>query len=196
MLNKPRTKKTTKVLESEESGLICAYSSMQGWRQTMEDAHCVKPKLEGQPGNVAFAAVFDGHGEFRAGRERSDRVSSICSGAVCSAVLGCAVLGCGLLLCAVLWCPLFCFAVLSLALLCTALLCPDPQYPDSRSRLSGTHVWHSATPLTRTTLLLQEAPFWRKSRKQGCSKLSWASRDGKKPSPRRELPRRRRSGSS
>ena len=59
MLARPRTKKTTKVLESDDVDLICSYSSMQGWRQTMEDAHCVKPKLQGQPGNVGFVAVFD-----------------------------------------------------------------------------------------------------------------------------------------
>jgi hypothetical protein len=41
-------------------GLNYAVSSMQGWRNTMEDAHSAVVDIKELPG-CAFFAVFDGH---------------------------------------------------------------------------------------------------------------------------------------
>ncbi|RUS35576.1 phosphatase 2C-like domain-containing protein [Jimgerdemannia flammicorona] len=46
--------------EDGDDRLIYAASSMQGWRVSMEDAHTTILKLDGS--NVAFFAVYDGHG--------------------------------------------------------------------------------------------------------------------------------------
>ncbi|KAL0272896.1 UNVERIFIED_CONTAM: hypothetical protein PYX00_005714 [Menopon gallinae] len=56
-LTKPKTDKYS----SDESNdtIICGSSSMQGWRQTQEDAHnCILDLEEG----ASFFAVYDGHG--------------------------------------------------------------------------------------------------------------------------------------
>eukprot|EP00796_Vickermania_ingenoplastis_P001918 gene1918-1161_t len=50
----------------EDDKLRVGATSMQGWRSTMEDAHCIKLDLPNLPEGVkeddcAFAAVFDGH---------------------------------------------------------------------------------------------------------------------------------------
>jgi hypothetical protein len=42
------------------NGLTFAVSSMQGWRNTMEDAHCAIVDIKELPG-CSFFAVFDGH---------------------------------------------------------------------------------------------------------------------------------------
>ena len=42
------------------NGLTYAVSSMQGWRNTMEDAHCAIVDIKELPG-CSFFAVFDGH---------------------------------------------------------------------------------------------------------------------------------------
>lgn len=58
-LDKPLTDKTC---DSQEANGMRAYScSMQGWRITMEDAHVMCPKLDGNE-ETAFYGVFDGHG--------------------------------------------------------------------------------------------------------------------------------------
>lgn len=49
-----------------ENDIVCVgASSTQGWRSTMEDAHCVKLSLPNLPsgvdGKCVFAGVFDGH---------------------------------------------------------------------------------------------------------------------------------------
>eukprot|EP00811_Abedinium_folium_P034344 NODE_7232_length_1598_cov_3.278042.p2 GENE.NODE_7232_length_1598_cov_3.278042~~NODE_7232_length_1598_cov_3.278042.p2 ORF type:complete len:403 (+),score=118.84 NODE_7232_length_1598_cov_3.278042:102-1310(+) len=46
-----------------EKGLAWGVSCMQGWRATMEDAHIVLPRLEGEGwGETALFGVMDGHG--------------------------------------------------------------------------------------------------------------------------------------
>ena len=54
-LSTPKKEKSTDVMENEH--YIVASSGMQGWRVSMEDAHCVH--LEGK---FACVGVFDGHG--------------------------------------------------------------------------------------------------------------------------------------
>ena len=54
-LSTPKTDKHTDFEENEH--YKCAASGMQGWRISMEDAHCVS--LEG---TSAYVGVFDGHG--------------------------------------------------------------------------------------------------------------------------------------
>eukprot|EP00611_Tribonema_gayanum_P006397 TRINITY_DN15693_c0_g2_i1.p1 TRINITY_DN15693_c0_g2~~TRINITY_DN15693_c0_g2_i1.p1 ORF type:complete len:401 (-),score=156.00 TRINITY_DN15693_c0_g2_i1:583-1737(-) len=44
-----------------EGGVRYAAASMQGWRDAMEDAHIICPRLADLPGH-SFVAVFDGHG--------------------------------------------------------------------------------------------------------------------------------------
>lgn len=52
-------------LSIEDDKVRVGASSMQGWRSTMEDAHCVKLSLPNLPSGVddkcVFAGVFDGH---------------------------------------------------------------------------------------------------------------------------------------
>lgn len=56
-LSKPKTKKDNG--NGETTGLRFAYSSMQGWRTSMEDAHIATPNIKD---GVHLFAVFDGHG--------------------------------------------------------------------------------------------------------------------------------------
>eukprot|EP00753_Platysulcus_tardus_P020563 PLAT8220.1.p1 GENE.PLAT8220.1~~PLAT8220.1.p1 ORF type:complete len:323 (-),score=138.37 PLAT8220.1:171-1139(-) len=58
-LDKPITEKETGVADG--NGLVAAYSSMQGWRVTMEDSHSMVIGVPGEP-TLSFFAVFDGHG--------------------------------------------------------------------------------------------------------------------------------------
>jgi len=57
-LDAPVTTKETDV--GAGNGLTFAVSSMQGWRNTMEDAHCAIVDIKELPG-CSFFAVFDGH---------------------------------------------------------------------------------------------------------------------------------------
>lgn len=59
-LDKPQTQKETARLAGV-NGLRVGISAMQGWRVSMEDAHCVRLGIEGCP-DYNFLAVFDGHG--------------------------------------------------------------------------------------------------------------------------------------
>lgn len=53
---------TEKFNESGEgNNLRYGLSSMQGWRVSMEDAHCAITKLPGHLKDWSFFAVFDGH---------------------------------------------------------------------------------------------------------------------------------------
>lgn len=45
--------------------MVFAFSEMQGWRNTMEDAHIAKVDLTDE---VSVFGVFDGHGGEREGR--------------------------------------------------------------------------------------------------------------------------------
>lgn len=55
----PITKK--KNGNGKNNGIRYGVASMQGWRKTMEDAHCVSLKLPGERNNWSFAGVYDGH---------------------------------------------------------------------------------------------------------------------------------------
>lgn len=57
-LDMPIVEKETE--RGEGHGLQFALSSMQGWRNTMEDAHCAITSIKELPG-CAFFGVFDGH---------------------------------------------------------------------------------------------------------------------------------------
>lgn len=59
-LKRPVT--TKKNFHGENEALTYAGSSMQGWRQTMEDSHKVSLSLPTPMNDWAFAGVFDGHG--------------------------------------------------------------------------------------------------------------------------------------
>ena len=56
-LNIPKKEKDSGDLQNES--LRFGYSSMQGWRQTMEDSHFIIPYFDG---DKALLGVFDGHG--------------------------------------------------------------------------------------------------------------------------------------
>ncbi|KAJ3679187.1 hypothetical protein LUZ60_017198 [Juncus effusus] len=56
-LSTPKTEKFSENGENER--LKFGLSSMQGWRTTMEDAHCALPDLDEE---TSFFGVFDGHG--------------------------------------------------------------------------------------------------------------------------------------
>jgi serine/threonine protein phosphatase PrpC len=49
---------------------VYSVSSMQGWRNEMEDAHCAHISLKGLD-KWSFFAVFDGHGGTRCSEEAS-----------------------------------------------------------------------------------------------------------------------------
>ncbi|EDR27053.1 protein phosphatase 2C, putative [Entamoeba dispar SAW760] len=58
--------------ETKGDFLDCGYTSMQGWRRTMEDAHIVDVEFTCENGKKAsFFGVFDGHG--------GDQVAEYCS---------------------------------------------------------------------------------------------------------------------
>jgi len=57
-LDKPITDKTNG--QGEGNGLKYGYSSMQGWRMTMEDAHTTVPTVPGLD-SCSFYGVYDGH---------------------------------------------------------------------------------------------------------------------------------------
>ncbi|KAI7889899.1 phosphatase 2C-like domain-containing protein [Mucor mucedo] len=57
-LSEPIVEKTTH--EGKNSNLMYALSCMQGWRLTMEDAHCAELDLDGT--KASFFGVYDGHG--------------------------------------------------------------------------------------------------------------------------------------
>ena len=59
---KPLTEKRS--LAGHGRGLVFGLSAMQGWRPTMEDAHCAVGAVPGLADH-AFFAVFDGHGGAR-----------------------------------------------------------------------------------------------------------------------------------
>ncbi len=59
LLDKPFTEKINK--SGEGNNLRYGLSSMQGWRVSMEDAHCAIPQLPGNLKEWSFFAVFDGH---------------------------------------------------------------------------------------------------------------------------------------
>ena len=70
-LNAPATEVTTDVLEGKSVGgkkLVgsIAVAEMQGWRSSMEDAHCTELKLFD---DAAFFAVFDGHAGDQCGKQ-------------------------------------------------------------------------------------------------------------------------------
>ncbi|GMH11761.1 hypothetical protein Nepgr_013602 [Nepenthes gracilis] len=56
-LSAPKTEKFSE--DGENSRLRYGYSSMQGWRATMEDAHAAFPDLDA---STSFFGVYDGHG--------------------------------------------------------------------------------------------------------------------------------------
>lgn len=58
-LSEPVTEKETTT--GSGNGVEWAASSMQGWRQTMEDSHITLPELPGISG-IGMFGVFDGHG--------------------------------------------------------------------------------------------------------------------------------------
>jgi protein phosphatase 1B len=60
-LDKPITEKETHVGQGEEGSLTWAVSHMQGWRVSMEDAHCAQMGLSMAP-KCSFFGCFDGHG--------------------------------------------------------------------------------------------------------------------------------------
>jgi len=63
-LDTPITKKDSD--SGSGNSLSFGVSSMQGWRSTMEDAHCAAAEIKSLPG-CSFFAVFDGHaGSFMA----------------------------------------------------------------------------------------------------------------------------------
>ena len=62
LLMKPLTEKRS--LAGHGHGLVFGLSAMQGWRPTMEDAHCAVGAVPGLADH-AFFAVFDGHGGSR-----------------------------------------------------------------------------------------------------------------------------------
>ncbi|KAI8095117.1 phosphatase 2C-like domain-containing protein [Gilbertella persicaria] len=57
-LSEPIVEKTTH--EGKNKHLLYSLSCMQGWRLTMEDAHCAELDLNGT--NACFFGVYDGHG--------------------------------------------------------------------------------------------------------------------------------------
>lgn len=57
-LERPITEKTNG--QGEGNGLQYGYSSMQGWRMSMEDAHTTVPSVPGL-GSCSFYGVYDGH---------------------------------------------------------------------------------------------------------------------------------------
>ncbi|KAF7232578.1 hypothetical protein EG68_08878 [Paragonimus skrjabini miyazakii] len=59
LLTIPKTKKYNET--GHGNGLRYGISSMQGWRMTMEDAHCAITQLPGNLKDWSFFAVFDGH---------------------------------------------------------------------------------------------------------------------------------------
>ena len=67
ILPMPKTDKYSIMLEDDK--VVAGASSMQGWRSSMEDAHCISLSLPGLPGyrdwEGALSAVFDGHCGFR-----------------------------------------------------------------------------------------------------------------------------------
>ncbi|KDO22528.1 hypothetical protein SPRG_11710 [Saprolegnia parasitica CBS 223.65] len=60
-LTEPKTAKTTSSHDAPEVRLAIGSSSMQGWRDTMEDAELVQTKLPSKE-KMACLAIFDGHG--------------------------------------------------------------------------------------------------------------------------------------
>jgi len=59
LLDTPKTEKFTE--SGEGNNLRFGLSSMQGWRVSMEDAHCAITTLPGTLKDWSFFAVFDGH---------------------------------------------------------------------------------------------------------------------------------------
>ena len=63
----PKTDKYSIMLEDDK--MLVGASSMQGWRSSMEDAHCISLTIPNLPGyrdwEGALSAVFDGHCGFR-----------------------------------------------------------------------------------------------------------------------------------
>ncbi|CAL8095708.1 unnamed protein product [Calicophoron daubneyi] len=59
LLDTPKTDKYNEV--GSGNGLRYGIASMQGWRVTMEDAHCAITQLPGNLKDWSFFAVFDGH---------------------------------------------------------------------------------------------------------------------------------------
>lgn len=59
LLDTPRTEKFNE--SGEGNNLRYGLSSMQGWRISMEDAHCAITQLPGHLKDWSFFAVFDGH---------------------------------------------------------------------------------------------------------------------------------------
>uniref|UniRef100_A0A5K3FQ13 PPM-type phosphatase domain-containing protein n=1 Tax=Mesocestoides corti TaxID=53468 RepID=A0A5K3FQ13_MESCO len=59
LLDTPRTEKFNE--SGEGNNLRYGLSSMQGWRVSMEDAHCAITQLPGNLKDWSFFAVFDGH---------------------------------------------------------------------------------------------------------------------------------------
>ncbi|CAH8615840.1 unnamed protein product [Dicrocoelium dendriticum] len=59
LLSTPKTEKYNET--GHGNGLRYGVSSMQGWRVTMEDAHCAITQLPGNLKDWSFFAVFDGH---------------------------------------------------------------------------------------------------------------------------------------
>lgn len=56
-LNVPKKEKDSG--DSQNESHYFGYSSMQGWRQTMEDSHFIIPYFDQ---NKSLLGVFDGHG--------------------------------------------------------------------------------------------------------------------------------------
>ncbi len=60
-LSEPITTKNSHQVNAPKLNLTIGYSSMQGWRDTMEDADLVRVELPGNVNGACFA-IFDGHG--------------------------------------------------------------------------------------------------------------------------------------
>ncbi|XP_050522093.1 probable protein phosphatase 2C 6 [Daktulosphaira vitifoliae] len=71
-LSKPKTDKESK--DYENSSLICGASSMQGWRESQEDAHCCLLDFDK---NISLFAVFDGHGGAEVAQYAAEKLPSL-----------------------------------------------------------------------------------------------------------------------
>ncbi|RKP19299.1 PP2C-domain-containing protein [Rozella allomycis CSF55] len=73
-LSEPITEKHS--TSTDGSRLLYGASSMQGWRVTMEDAHTTLLEMKGYE-NMAFFAVFDGHGGANVAKFCGERLHTI-----------------------------------------------------------------------------------------------------------------------
>ncbi|XP_050427996.1 probable protein phosphatase 2C 6 [Adelges cooleyi] len=71
-LSKPKTDKESK--DFENGVLACGASSMQGWRESQEDAHCCLLDFDK---NISLFAVFDGHGGAEVAQYAADKLPGL-----------------------------------------------------------------------------------------------------------------------